>query len=108
MYDSLGRRSATVSHSGAVTRYEYNPAGQLAKVYYPDSPELKALQEQEAYRHGLHWQESVSGLSNGHLSAGEYTELSKLLTQMRNGSGFLPVTQLFRTESYTYDANGNL
>ena len=26
---------------------------------------------------------------------------------MRNGSGFLPTTQVFRTESYTYDANGN-
>ena len=107
VYDSLGRRSATVSHTGAVTRYEYNPAGQLAKVQYPESQELRDLQEQEAYRHGLHWQKSVSGLSNGHLSAGEYTELSKLLTQMWNGSGFLPVTQLFRTESYTYDANGN-
>ena len=107
VYDSLGRRSATVSHTGAVTRYEYNPAGQLAKVQYPESQELRDLQEQEARQHGLFWQESVSGLSNGHLSAGEYTELSKLLTQMRNGSGFLPVTQLFRTESYTYDANGN-
>ena len=105
--DRAGGTTTYTSHTGAVTRYEYNPAGQLTKAYYPESPELKALQEQEAYRHGLHWQESVSGLSNGHLSAGEYTELSKLLTQMRNGSGFLPVTQLFRTESYTYDANGN-
>ena len=107
VYDTQGRRTATVNHNGAVTKYEYNSMGQLTKAYYPELPELKALQEQEAYRHGLHWQESVSGLSNGHLSAGEYTELSKLLTQMRNGSGFLPVTQLFRTEMYTYDANGN-
>ena len=68
VYDSLGRRSATVSHSGAVTRYEYNPAGQLAKVLYPESQELRDLQEQEARQHGLFWQESVSGLSNGHLS----------------------------------------
>lgn len=48
VYDSLGRRSATVSHTGAVTRYEYNPAGQLAKVQYPESQELRDLQEQEA------------------------------------------------------------
>ena len=41
VYDSLGRRSATVSHTGAVTRYEYNPAGQLAKVLYPESQELR-------------------------------------------------------------------
>ena len=107
VYDSLGRRSATVSHTGAVTRYEYNPAGQLAKVQYPDSPELRDLHEKEARQHGLHWQESVSGLSNGHLSSGEYTELSRLLVRMRNGSGFLPATQVFRVESYTYDANGN-
>ena len=107
VYDSLGRRSATVSHTGAVTRYEYNSAGQLAKVYYPDSPELRDLQEQEARQHGLFWQEGVSGLSNGHLSTGEYTELSRLLVRMRNGGGFLPTTQVFRTESYTYDANGN-
>ena len=52
-------------------------------------------------------QEGVSGLSNGHLSTGEYTELSQLFVWMRNGSGFLPATQVFRTESYTYDANGN-
>ena len=107
VYDSLGRRSATVSHTGAVTRYEYNPAGQLAKVQYPDSPELRDLHEKEARQHGLHWLESVSGLSNGHLSSGEYTELSRLLVRMRNGSGFLPATQVFRVESYTYDANGN-
>ena len=106
-YDPLGRRSATVSHTGAVTRYEYNPAGQLAKVQYPESQELRDLQEQEARQHGLFWQEGVNGLSNGHLSSGEYTELSRLLVRMRNGSGFLPVTQLFRTESYTCDANGN-
>ena len=79
-----------MNHNGAVTKYEYNSIGQLTKAYYPESPELKALQEQEAYRHGLHWQESVSGLSNGHLSSGEYTELSRLLVRMRNGSGFLP------------------
>ena len=96
-----------MNHNGAVTKYEYNSIGQLTKAYYPESPELKALQEQEAYRHGLHWQESVSGLSNGHLSSGEYTELSRLLVRMRNGSGFLPTTQVFRTEMYTYDANGN-
>ena len=107
VYDSLGRRSATVSHTGAVTRYEYNSAGQLAKVYYPDSPELRDLQEQEARQHGLHWQEGVSGLSNGHLSTGEYTELSRLFVRLRNGGGFLPTTQVFRTEMYTYDANGN-
>ena len=107
VYDSLGRRSATVSHTGAVTRYEYNSAGQLAKVYYPDSPELRDLQEQEARQHGLFWQEGVSGLSNGHLSTGEYTELSRLSVRMRNGGGFLPTTQVFRTEMYTYDANGN-
>ena len=107
VYDSLGRRSATVSHTGAVTRYEYNPAGQLAKVQYPESQELRDLQEQEARHHGLHWQEGVSGLSNGHLSTGEYTELSRLFVRMRNGSGFLPTTQVFRTEMYTYDANGN-
>ena len=107
VYDSLGRRSATVSHTGAVTRYEYNPAGQLAKVLYPESQELRDLQEKEARQHGLHWQEGVSGLSNGHLSTGEYTELSRLFVRMRNGGGFLPTTQLFRTESYTYDANGN-
>ena len=107
VYDSLGRRSATVSHTGAVTRYEYNPAGQLAKVQYPESQELRDLQEKEARQHGLFWQEEVSGLSNGHLSTGEYTELSRLLVRMRNGSGFLPTTQVFRTEMYTYDANGN-
>ena len=107
VYDSLGRRSATVSHTGAVTRYEYNPAGQLAKVQYPESQELRDLQEQEARQHGLFWQEGVSGLSNGHLSSGEYTELSRLLVRMRNGSGFLPTMQVFRTEMYTYDANGN-
>ncbi len=107
VYDSLGRRSATVSHTGAVTRYEYNPAGQLAKVLYPESQELRDLQEKEARQHGLFWQEGVSGLSNGHLSTGEYTELSRLLVRMRNGSGFLPTTQVFRTEMYTYDANGN-
>ncbi|MDY4593438.1 MAG: RHS repeat-associated core domain-containing protein, partial [Eubacteriales bacterium] len=92
---------------GAVTRYEYNLAGQLAKVQYPESQELRDLQEKEARQHGLFWQEGVSGLSNGHLSTGEYTELSKLLVRMRNGGGFLPTTQLFRTEMYTYDANGN-
>ncbi|MDY2755186.1 MAG: hypothetical protein SOU88_01990, partial [Candidatus Treponema excrementipullorum] len=107
VYDSLGRRSTTVSHTGAVTRYEYNPAGQLAKVQYPDSQELRDLQEKEARQHGLFWQEGVSGLSNGHLSTGEYTELSRLFVRMRNGGGFLPTTQVFRTEMYTYDANGN-
>lgn len=107
VYDSLGRRSATVSHTGAVTRYEYNPAGQLAKVQYPESQELRDLQEKEARQHGLFWQEGVSGLSNGHLSTGEYTELSRLFVRMRNGGGFLPTTQVFRTEMYTYDANGN-
>ena len=107
VYDSLGRRSATVSHTGAVTRYEYNLAGELAKVQYPESQELRDLQEKEARQHGLFWQEGVSGLSNGHLSTGEYTELSRLFVWMRNGSGFLPTTQVFRTESYTYDANGN-
>lgn len=96
-----------MSHTGAVTRYEYNPAGQLAKVQYPESQELRDLQEQEARQHGLFWQEGVSGLSNGHLSTGEYTELSRLFVRMRNGSGFLPTTQVFRTEMYTYDANGN-
>ena len=87
MYDSLGRRSATVSHTGAVTRYEYNPAGQLAKVQYPESQELRDLQEKEARQHGLFWQEGVSGLSNGHLSTGEYTELFRLFVRMRNGGG---------------------
>ena len=45
--------------------------------------------------------------SAGHLSTGEYTELSRLFVRMRNGGGFLPTTQVFRTEMYTYDANGN-
>ena len=105
--DRAGGTTTYTSHTGAVTRYEYNPAGQLAKVYYPDSPELRDLQEEEARQHGLFWQEGVSGLSNGHLSTGEYTELSRLFVRMRNGSGFLPTTQVFRTEMYTYDANGN-
>ena len=110
-YDVMGRETERIFGNGVSQHTAYDKAGRVILITEKSgnnkSQELRDLQEQEARQHGLHWQEGVSGLSNGHLSTGEYTELSRLFVRMRNGSGFLPTTQVFRTEMYTYDANGN-
>ncbi|WP_156786622.1 RHS repeat domain-containing protein [Treponema brennaborense] len=105
LYDSFGRRSATITDTGAITRYEYNSAGQLSAVYYPDTPELKALHEKEAEQNGVFYQESRAAAVNMFLTGEEYNALQLLLNNMHYTLGNrLSVVQTFRTEVYTYDS----
>ena len=50
------------------------------------------------------WRVTLTGMFS--VPAGEGCCRALVLFR-RNGSGFLPTTQVFRTEMYTYDANGN-
>ncbi|AEE16752.1 RHS repeat-associated core domain-containing protein [Treponema brennaborense] len=108
LYDSLGRRSATITDTGAITRYEYNNQGQLSAVYYPDTKELAETQRIEAEHNGLFYKEGSATAVNSFLSGDEYTTLQTLLNRMQNTLGNrLSVLQTFRTEVYTYDSKGN-
>ncbi len=106
VYNSDGKRSATIDNSGHVTFYEYNNSGRLSAVYYPYTDEHIAKLKSEAVENGLPDNKDIG--ENRFLTSSEKAFLVPLLNSMQYGLAFnLNSLQPCIKEVYSYDKNGN-
>lgn len=106
VYNSAGKRTATIDNSGHVTFYEYNNSGRLSAVYYPYTDEHIAKLKSEAVENGLPDNKDIG--ENRFLTSSEKASLVPLLNSMQYGLAFnLASIQPCIKESYSYDKNGN-
>ena len=106
VYDENGKRLATINEKGSVELYEYDKRGYISKVYYPYSQELIEKLRVEAEENGLPAVKDCG--ENKFLPAGIKTSIDVLMNKIGYGwSSKISNMQIFISESYKYDGNGN-
>ncbi len=106
VYGDDGRKEAAIDKNYDVTLYEYDSQGRLITVLHPDTKGMRDYEKEIIEEYGIagfHYEASESR----YIKKNVYDKVAELQNLCHNINGMIPVFRSFRTEKFSYDANGN-